>query len=54
MALVAGSPAVANDGWRHTVAVYFAGALINGTADIGPVEGDLDMGGMAARHSDLR
>jgi hypothetical protein len=62
LALV-GTTTHADDGWRHTLALYFVGASIDGTVGVGPVEGDidvsfgdildnLDIGGMAAYHGE--
>ncbi|MDH5255608.1 MAG: hypothetical protein OEW72_06805, partial [Gammaproteobacteria bacterium] len=45
LALLAASPAMAADAneWQHTAVVYMIGAGIDGTAGVGPVEGDVDV-----------
>lgn len=44
LALAVSSPALAaDDGWQHTAVVYMIGASIDGTAGVGPVEGDVDV-----------
>ena len=62
LAATAPSLAAANE-WEHTAVIYMIGASIDGTAGVGPVEGDVDIsfsdildnlefGGMAAYRAD--
>ena len=62
LAATAPNIAAANE-WEHTAVVYMIGASIDGTAGVGPVEGDVDIsfsdildnlefGGMAAYRAD--
>jgi hypothetical protein len=44
LALLIASPSMAADNeWQHTAVVYMIGAGIDGTAGVGPVEGDVDV-----------
>ncbi|MBL8201619.1 MAG: hypothetical protein JNK40_11645 [Chromatiales bacterium] len=44
LAVLTASPAFAADGdWQHTAVLYMIGAGIDGTAGVGPVEGDVDV-----------
>lgn len=44
LAVLIASPAfAADDEWKHTAVVYMIGAGIDGTAGVGPVEGDVDV-----------
>jgi len=45
LALLVASPVIAADDneWQHTAVVYMIGAGIDGTAGVGPVEGDVDV-----------
>ncbi len=44
LVLLFASPAIAADNeWQHTAVVYMIGASIDGTAGVGPVEGDVDI-----------
>jgi len=42
-ALLAGQPTDSESGWKNTIVVYLLGPTIEGTAGLGPLDGDVDI-----------